>query len=213
MAEALSVILSSAMATGHIQGVVPHLTPGGITHLKYADDTLILIQYNEQHIVNLKFLLMCFEDMSGLRINYHKSEVIVLGQPDEIQHQVADMLNSKLGAFPFTYLGMPIRDIKLTMDQWMFLVRKLGVKIETWLGRLLSSGGRLILSNSCLASIPMFSMWMFLLQDGIHAKFDSSRAKFFWEGSGNKQKYHLVNWPTVCRPKDMGGLVCSTPRT
>jgi hypothetical protein len=79
MAEALSVILSSAADAGHIQGVVPHLILGGITQLQYADDTLILIQYNKQHIANLKFLLMWFEDMSGLKINYHKSEVIVMG--------------------------------------------------------------------------------------------------------------------------------------
>ncbi|KAK1694221.1 hypothetical protein QYE76_010918 [Lolium multiflorum] len=53
---------------------------GGIKHLKYADDTLILIQGSDEDIANLKFLLMCFEDMSGLKINYHKSEVFVLGQ-------------------------------------------------------------------------------------------------------------------------------------
>jgi hypothetical protein len=60
---------------------------------------------------------MCFEEMSGLKINYHKSEVIVLGQSTEIQHRVADMLNCKLGAFPFVYLGLPISDRKLTLDQ------------------------------------------------------------------------------------------------
>jgi hypothetical protein len=146
MAEALSLILSSAAGAGHIQGVVSHLIPGGVTHLQYADDTLILLQYNEQQIANLKFLLMCFEDMFGLKINYHKSEVIVMGQPEAIQHRVADMLNCRLGAFPFTYLGLPIGDRKLTTEQWLFLVRKMGIKIETWLGRLLSSGGRLILS-------------------------------------------------------------------
>jgi hypothetical protein len=88
----------------------------------------------------------------------------------------------------------------------MFLVQKLGIRIESWLGRFLSSGGRLILFTCCLASQPMFAMGLFLLQDGVHAKFDSHRARFFWEGAGTKHKYHLVNWSDVCRPKDCGGL-------
>jgi hypothetical protein len=49
-------------------------------------------------------------------------------------------------------------------------------------------------------------MGLFLLHDGIHARFDSHRSKFFWEGAGNKRKYHMVNWPSVCRPKSSGGL-------
>jgi hypothetical protein len=52
----------------------------------------------------------------------------------------------------------------------------------------------------------MYAMGMFLLQDGVHAKFDTHRAKFYWEGAGPKRKYHLVNWPAVCRPKACGGL-------
>jgi hypothetical protein len=92
------------------------------------------------------------------------------------------MLNCKLGAFPFVYLGLPIADRKLTIDQWQFLVRKLGIKVETSLVELLSSGGRLILSNSCLDNLPMFAMGMFLLQDRIHAKFDTLRANFSGKG-------------------------------
>ncbi|XP_051229193.1 uncharacterized protein [Lolium perenne] len=119
--EALSAILSAAGRAGHIHGVVPHLIPGGISHLQYADDTLILIQNSDEDIANLKFLVMCFEDMSGLKINYHKSEVIVMGQPTRVQNQVANKLNCKLGSFPFIYLGMPISDRKLTLEQWLFL--------------------------------------------------------------------------------------------
>jgi hypothetical protein len=52
----------------------------------------------------------------------------------------------------------------------------------------------------------MFVMGLFLLQDGVHSKFDSHRSRFFWEGPGPKLKYHLVNWPAVCHPKESGGL-------
>jgi hypothetical protein len=104
------------------------------------------------------------------------------------------------------YLGLPISDMKLTVDQWLFLVSNLGIKIEPWLSRLLSFEGPLTLSNACLDNLPMFDMGPFLLQDGIHARFDSLRSKLYWEGSGPKRKYHLVNWSIVCRLKAMGGL-------
>jgi hypothetical protein len=98
---------------------------------------------------------MCFEDMSGLKINFHKSEVIVLDAQAEEQASIANKFNCKQGAFPFIYLGLPISDRKLSLEQWLFLVRRLASKLEPWLGRLLSSGGRLVLSNSCLDNLPM----------------------------------------------------------
>jgi hypothetical protein len=118
-------MLKAAGIAGHISGVAPHLIPGGISHLQYVDDTLILIQHDDDQIANLKILLMCFEEMSGLKINYHKSEIIVMGQPLEEQQRVARLLNCKLSSFPFTYLGLPISDRNLTMEQWLFLVRSI----------------------------------------------------------------------------------------
>lgn len=35
---------------------------------------------------------------------------------------------------------------------------------------------------------------------------DSIRSKNFWRGTGDKFKYHIVNWGAVCRPKDYRGL-------
>jgi hypothetical protein len=49
-------------------------------------------------------------------------------------------------------------------------------------------------------------MGMFLLADGTHIGFDKHRNRFFWEGQGDKRKYHLVNWKNICRPKSQGGL-------
>jgi hypothetical protein len=71
---------------------------------------MILIQNNDLAIANLKFLLICFEMLSGLKINYHKSEVIVMGVSPEEQARVANLLNWQVGAFPFKYLGFPMSD-------------------------------------------------------------------------------------------------------
>ena len=57
-----------------------------------------MIQPDDLAIANLKFILLCFESLSGLRINFHKSEVMVLGSPDLEQQRIANMLNCKLGS-------------------------------------------------------------------------------------------------------------------
>jgi hypothetical protein len=58
-------MLTRANEVGHIKGVVSHPIPGGVTHLQYADDTMVLSEPAGLGIANLKFLLLCFENMSG----------------------------------------------------------------------------------------------------------------------------------------------------
>jgi hypothetical protein len=53
--------------------------------VQYADDMIIMFQPTELEVANLKFFLLCFENMSGLRINFHKSEVLVLGAMARIE--------------------------------------------------------------------------------------------------------------------------------
>jgi len=39
-----------------------------------------------------------------------------------------------------------------------------------------------------------------------HKKIDSIRGRFFWEGVGNKKKYHMVKWEALAVPKEFDGL-------
>jgi hypothetical protein len=72
-------MLDSAIRQEHITGVLNNLIPGGISHIQYADDTVIMVNTSVQSIRNLKLILYYFEGLSGLKINYHKSEVSVFG--------------------------------------------------------------------------------------------------------------------------------------
>jgi hypothetical protein len=70
VADALATILRKGSEVGLINGLIPDLVEGGLTHLQYADDTMNFLEADVQYIANVKFLLYCFENMPGLKINY-----------------------------------------------------------------------------------------------------------------------------------------------
>lgn len=124
--DAFSCILNRADAASHILMVISDLTPSGISHLQYADDTIILVENNDLCISNLKFLLLCFEALSGLKINFSKTEVILSGSPAKEASRVFNLLNCNLGYIPFTYLGLPISPAKLCACDFAPSVLKVG---------------------------------------------------------------------------------------
>ena len=70
----------------------------------------------------------------------------------------------------------------------------------------MSYGGRLILINSVLTSMPMFLLSFFEVPVGVRKRLDFYRSRFFWQGDDLKRKYRLAKWDIICRPKDQGGL-------
>ena len=143
--DALSEILNMAKVKGIVKGLVPELVEGGLTHLQYADDTILFLQCLDAEIKNLKFLLFGYEEMSGMRINYAKSEVFTIGLEEEVSNRIATQLNCNLGKFPMKYLGIPIGDRRLTKDVMNIPAEKVQKKLETWKCSQLSYGGKAIL--------------------------------------------------------------------
>jgi hypothetical protein len=78
-------------------------------------------------------------------------------------------------------------------------------RIPPWKGENMSSGRRLILSNSCLASLPTYVMGFYLLPLETHKSMNIIRSRFFWRGAEGDFKYHMIKWAAVCRPKEFGG--------
>nr|XP_051201760.1 uncharacterized protein LOC127315299 [Lolium perenne] len=152
-----------------------------------ADDTIIMLQPDDLAIANLKYILLCFENMSGLRINFHKSEVMVLGGDETEGTRIANMLNCKRGTFPFTYLGLPVSDRALLASDWGPLTNKVAKRADPWMGKLMSSAARLTLINACLSSLPLHAMAVCLLGEGVHGLFDKARSRFYWEANGAKR--------------------------
>jgi retron-type reverse transcriptase len=80
VADMLTILIKRVKLNGQIQGVVPHLVDNGLSILQYADDTLIFMDDNLDKAKNLKLLLCAFEQLSGLKINFYKSEIFCFGE-------------------------------------------------------------------------------------------------------------------------------------
>jgi hypothetical protein len=69
-------------------------------------------------VTKVKLLLDVFEQLSGLKINYHKSDIFCFGQARECEEQYLQLFGCKLGQLPFKYLGIPMHVRRLLNKDW-----------------------------------------------------------------------------------------------
>jgi hypothetical protein len=84
-------MIHTAQQNGLISGLADHVIEGGCSILQYADDTILLIKDDVECARNLKLLLYTFESMSGLKINFEKSEVLLIQEDDKIMRRCCFM--------------------------------------------------------------------------------------------------------------------------
>ncbi|XP_026409864.1 uncharacterized protein LOC113304960 [Papaver somniferum] len=77
--EVLSLMFKSSANQGLISGFTAEQGPA-ITQLHFADDFIVFLYDNETQVQNLKNLLIAFETIYGLKVNFKKSTIVGLGQ-------------------------------------------------------------------------------------------------------------------------------------
>lgn len=141
---------------------------------------------------NLKFILCLFEQMSGLKINFHKSEIFCLGEAVDKEFWYADIFTCPSNCLPMKYLGVPIDDKKLCKSLWLPTVEKVEKKLGAWQGKFLSLGGRLVLINSSLTNVPLYMLSMYKAPKFIVKNIDIFRKRLLWQGGDTKKNTTLL---------------------
>ncbi|RVW98940.1 Transposon TX1 uncharacterized 149 kDa protein [Vitis vinifera] len=148
-----SVMMRRAISGGYLSG---WKVSGGrgegmhISHLLFADDTLVFCEESSDEMTYLSWLLMWFEACSGLRINLEKSEMIPVGRVLNIEGLALE-LGCKVGGIPSSYLGMPL-------GQLSTLWRKVRLRLEKIQRDFLWGGGTLAINLTLFAN-ERDSLW------------------------------------------------------
>jgi len=206
VADMLAILINRAKEEGLVNGIVPHLVDGGLSILQYADDTILFMDHDIEKATNMKMILCAFEQLSGLKINFHKSEIFCFGQAKEMEHHYSQLFGCQSGMYPFRYLGIPMHFRKLRNADWRIVEEKFEKKLSSWKGKHMSVGGRLVLINSVLTSLAMFMLSFFEVPKQVLERLDYYRSRFFWQSEEHKKKYRLAKWNILCQPKEVGGL-------
>jgi hypothetical protein len=199
-------MLARAVNNRLIKGVMEQFRPGGIVSLQYADDTLLFSDCEPGYLRNLRIVLSLFENISGMRINFNKSEFIPLNLEDGAVHEISHSLVCGAGTLPFKYLGVPLHFEKLKREDVQPLVDKLIKRVAGWRGKLLAYSSRLTLIQSCLASIPVYLLSCIKFPKWTIKLLETQMAHYLWNNNEECHRYHLANWKHVAMEKDFGGL-------
>ena len=76
---------------------------------------------------------------------------------------------------------------KLSNKDWKAIDDRIEKRLSGWKGKFLSVGGRLVLINSVLSSLPMLMLSFFEIPRGIFKKIEYYRSRFFWQNDGHKK--------------------------
>ena len=84
-------------------------------------------------------LLTCFTTVTGLKINASKSEMVLVGEADNLD-ELADVLGYKIGVSSMTYLGTPLGAFYKLSSIWNPVLEKLEQHLVGWKKMYLSKG-------------------------------------------------------------------------
>ncbi|XP_070011148.1 uncharacterized protein [Nicotiana sylvestris] len=130
-----------------------------ITHLSYADDT-ILFTSGDLESIRLKMInLKIYEETSGQLINKEKSSFLVAPKASQnFIEEIKMMKGFQHKHFPMTFLGAPINVGRKKVYYFNDMITKVTNRLQRWNNKLISAGGRAILVKLVLYSLSMHIM-------------------------------------------------------
>ncbi|XP_057774960.1 uncharacterized protein LOC130993941 [Salvia miltiorrhiza] len=177
-----------------------------ISHLQYADDTIFLLEADDRNVESVKKLLILFQFVSGLAVNFEKSSLLTVGVDEAVERRWAALLMCKIGSFPCNYLCTKVGGRSNGVGDWKFLVEKVSNKVARWKKIHLSLAGRITLVKSVLQSIPVYQLSIAFIPKVVIKELNSLFSRFLWGGGTQTGGITWFKWNALCFNKKSGGL-------
>ncbi|XP_050211430.1 uncharacterized protein LOC126661619 [Mercurialis annua] len=205
--EGLGFKIKQAVARNVIKGIKIAKECPVISHLFFADDSIIFSQATHQDVTGLISVIEDYGRASGQLINFSKSAIFFSQNTDlNTRRTLANLLKVQNIGSESSYLGLPPFILRSKKTSFKDIIDKIERKLLGWKENLLSMAGKEILLKAVIAAIPVYSMMCFKLPLSLCKRINSLMSKFWWGSTQQKRKMSWVAWHKMCKSKWEGGL-------
>ncbi|KAM0866912.1 hypothetical protein ACQ4PT_042345 [Festuca glaucescens] len=151
-------------------GALVDLRTAGLRHRVslYADDVIVFARPDEQDLRDVKEILACFGDASGLVVNYAKSSAALIRCDADIRSAIAPLLASQVKELPQQYLGLPLSLRKPSKTDLQPVLDKLANKLAFWKARLMTRDGRVAYVRAVMAASVVYQLMAIDVDPCVH---------------------------------------------
>ncbi|EEC66671.1 hypothetical protein OsI_32959 [Oryza sativa Indica Group] len=206
-AEAFSAAIQAAEGSKRLCGLRICRGAPILTHLFFADDSLLLLKATESVANEMKQIILDYERSSGQIVNRDKSVVMFSSNMDEEEKKVfSHTLGINCIAHNDRYLGLPVFIGRSKAKTFEYLKEKIWRCIQGWKEKFLSKAGKEILIKAVAQAIPTYAMSCFYLTKSLCDELTSMILRFWWAQHDNDKKIHWLGKDKIMKPKSQGGL-------
>jgi len=205
-AESFSALITQAADTRVITGVPASPRGPRLSHLLFADDSLLFCKANSVEWRRLMRILEVYEAGSGQKVNIQKTSIISSRNTSAAKRQ--EILTSS--GFSETqridtYLGLPSIIGKSKIQSFNNIKDRVQQRLNNWKVRFLSQAGKEILLKAVVQAIPTYSMSVFLLRATLCRDLQSMMQQFWWGHMAKETNVHWMSWEKMGKSKAVGG--------
>jgi hypothetical protein len=205
--EGFSALLRQAQAEAQLAGVSFGRNGPTITHLLFADDSVVFMEATSSSMEALRSVLRKYEVSSGQKVNYTKSSIF-FGKSceEEARQELKNIIGIGCEALSEKYLGLPTVVGRSKGGAFKSLTDRSRGKVSGWKGQGLSKAGKEVLVKSVLQSVSTYAMGCFQLNKGQCNSLKYIASRFWWGAADGQRKVHWVGWDRMCESKRDGGM-------
>ncbi|XP_068329845.1 uncharacterized protein [Pyrus communis] len=195
--EVLARLIQHAVERRRLTGIQLNYGCPTISHLFFADDTLIFMRADQQNCVCLLRILDDYCRASGQQVNYQKSCIFFgANVPRSLSVELGHLVGMPLAENPGRYLGLPSIWGRSKKQGLAFVKERILEKVQGWKQCTLSQAGKEVMIKAVIQAIPAYSMHLFKFPKTLCSDFDAIIAEFWWGKRGGRRAF--TGCPGVC---------------